>query len=99
MATPRIIPSMAAFAAPYAAEPRLLTSGPVTEETFTMRPYFRCGIAGRTARGIRNALCTPLAIRVHEALDEEWRRPVQLSDGPRGWTPRTRTRWHRLRSG
>src|SRR5260370_16411941 len=43
-ATARIIPSIAAFAAPYAAEPRLLTSVPVTEETFTMRPYFRCVI-------------------------------------------------------
>src|ERR1700737_1729592 len=41
-ATARIIPSMAAFAAPYAPDPRLLTRGPVTEDTFTMRPYFLC---------------------------------------------------------
>src|ERR1700724_18099 len=53
-ATARIMPSIAAFAAPYAAEPRLLTKGPVTEETFTMRPYFLCVIAGSTARVIRN---------------------------------------------
>src|SRR5258708_38303040 len=37
-AAPRIMPSNADFAAPYAAEPGELTSGPVTEETFTMRP-------------------------------------------------------------
>src|SRR5258708_37776478 len=53
MATARIMPSMAAFAAPYAAEPGLLTSGPVTEVTFTMRPYFWWVMAGRTARGMR----------------------------------------------
>src|SRR3984893_14141876 len=52
-ATARIIPSIAAFAAPYAAEPRLLTSGPVTDETFTMRPYFLLVITGSTARVIK----------------------------------------------
>src|SRR5207253_10763474 len=54
IATARIIPSIAALAAPYAAEPGLLTSGPVTEVIFTMRPYFRAVIPGRTARVIRN---------------------------------------------
>jgi len=47
IATARIIPSIAAFAAPYAAEPTLLTSGPVTEVTFTFDrifvPSFRQG--------------------------------------------------------
>jgi len=46
MAKPRIIPSMAAFAAPYAASPGLLESGPVTDVTFTIRPYFCCVIPG-----------------------------------------------------
>src|SRR5882762_11637981 len=53
-ATARIIPSTAAFAAPYAEDPRLLTSGPVTDETFTMRPYFLFAITGKTARVIKN---------------------------------------------
>src|SRR5438034_11747041 len=62
IATARIIPSIAALAAPYAAEPGLLTSGPVTEVIFTMRPYFRAVIPGRTARVIRNAVCRVIAI-------------------------------------
>ena len=34
----RIIPSSAAFEVAYAVEPGAATSGPVTEETITMRP-------------------------------------------------------------
>src|SRR5260221_8949497 len=52
-AVARIIPSMADFAAPYAAEPGELTSGPVTEETFTMRPEFCFFMVGRKAPVIR----------------------------------------------
>src|SRR5262249_30531086 len=55
-ATARIIPSIPAFAAPYALEPMLLTSGPVTELTFTIRPYSCFRMAGRTARVIRKAV-------------------------------------------
>jgi len=62
MATARIIPFMAAFAAPYAAEPGLLTSGPVTDVTFTMRPYFCCVIPGITARVMRKAVCKVIEI-------------------------------------
>src|SRR5216684_2612130 len=40
IATARINPSIAPLAAPYAPEPELLTNGPVTDVTFTMRPYF-----------------------------------------------------------
>src|SRR5712664_4360177 len=62
MATARFMPSIAALAAPYAAEPGLLTSGPVTEVTFTMRPYFCCVMLGRTARVMRKAVCSVIAI-------------------------------------
>src|SRR5258708_39842536 len=62
IATARIMPSIAALAAPYAADPGLLTSGPVTEVTFTIRPYFCCVMLGRTARVIRKAVCKVIAI-------------------------------------
>src|SRR2546421_10113282 len=76
MATARIMPSMAAFAAPYAAEPGLLTSGPVTDVTFTIRPYFCCVIPGNTARVMRKAVCKlvlPLRERsLHQRLAARW---------------------------
>ena len=37
-ASARIIPSTAAFAVEYPVEPGVVTSGPVTDETITMRP-------------------------------------------------------------
>src|SRR5712675_1835501 len=61
-ATARIIPSIAAFAAPYADDPRLLTSGPVTEDTLTMRPYLFCVITGSTARVMKYAVWRVISI-------------------------------------
>src|SRR5258706_6060081 len=86
MATARIMPSMAAFAAPYAAEPGLLTSGPVTEVTFTMRPYFWWVMAGRKARGMRKAGCKGMAIWVLHSAEEGFRSGL-LSVGVPGLAP------------
>src|SRR5258708_34108337 len=96
MATARIMPSMAAFAAPYAAEPGLLTSGPVTEVTFTMRPYFWWVMAGRTARGVRKGGWRVVAIWVLHSAREVCRGGLLLGGWP-GWArpggfPRLRLR-------
>src|SRR6202140_5289381 len=45
----RVSPIMPALAALYAVARGLLTSGPVTDETFTIRPYFALSMDGKTA--------------------------------------------------
>src|SRR6266851_5274353 len=67
--------SIAAFAAPYAAEPGLLTSGPVTDVTLTIRPYFCFAIAGKTARVMRKAVCRVIEIWFCHSANE-----VSISD-------------------
>ncbi len=42
--------------------PFVVTNGPVTDDTLTIRPYRRSIIPGKTARIIRNAVCNVISI-------------------------------------
>src|SRR6202521_4912569 len=58
----RVSPTIPALAALYTFSRGLLTTGPVTEETFTIRPYFAFSMNGRTAFVILKAVLRLMAM-------------------------------------
>ncbi len=92
IASARVSPSIPALAALYADDPGKLTSGPVTEETLTTRPWPRATMSGSAARHTLAAVVRLRSIVACQACGESSRNGRSGSASPACTIPALLTR-------